>query len=267
MSFFHSNRARKVSTQPGAPASPRVALFTPLPPAKTGTAEYGIALASELAKLVELEVFDKVPHRFDPRAFDLVVYQIANNPHHAPFYNLALRHPGVVVLHEVNLHHLIQSITLKGASRQAYLREVVYEIFGADTLDLDREHHGLRVPQPHHFTMARRLLDRSTACIVHSEYAMGQVHLRGFRNPIVVIPHGTSVRHLDAAKHRQSLGVGTADPLIGIFGYQRPDKKVSECLLTFRKLLARIPTLVSILLTIGWPRTPLFMRVGKHSRR
>ncbi len=29
----------------------------------------------------------------------------------------------------------------------------------------------------------------------------------------------------------------------------------------------RIPTLVSILLTIGWPRTPLFMRVGKHSRR
>ena len=31
--------------------------------------------------------------------------------------------------------------------------------------------------------------------------------------------------------------------------------------------LARIPTLVSILLTIGWPRTPLFMRVGKHSRR
>ncbi len=32
-------------------------------------------------------------------------------------------------------------------------------------------------------------------------------------------------------------------------------------------VLARIPTLVSILLTIGWPRTPLFMRVGKHSRR
>ena len=33
------------------------------------------------------------------------------------------------------------------------------------------------------------------------------------------------------------------------------------------RVLARIPTLVSILLTIGWPRTPLFMRVGKHSRR
>jgi len=31
--------------------------------------------------------------------------------------------------------------------------------------------------------------------------------------------------------------------------------------------LVRISTLVSVLLTIGWPRTPLFMRVGKHSRR
>ena len=30
---------------------------------------------------------------------------------------------------------------------------------------------------------------------------------------------------------------------------------------------ARISTLVSVLLTIGWPRTPLFIRVGKHSRR
>ena len=34
-----------------------------------------------------------------------------------------------------------------------------------------------------------------------------------------------------------------------------------------KDISARIPTLVSILLTIGWPRTPLFMRVGKHSRR
>ena len=34
-----------------------------------------------------------------------------------------------------------------------------------------------------------------------------------------------------------------------------------------RSNITRIPTLVSILLTIGWPRTPLFMRVGKHSRR
>ena len=31
--------------------------------------------------------------------------------------------------------------------------------------------------------------------------------------------------------------------------------------------VTRISTLVSVLLTSGWPRTPLFMRVGKHSRR
>ena len=39
--------------------------------------------------------------------------------------------------------------------------------------------------------------------------------------------------------------------------------RVVQC----KMILTRIPTLVSILLTIGWPRTPLFMRVGKHSRR
>ena len=34
-----------------------------------------------------------------------------------------------------------------------------------------------------------------------------------------------------------------------------------------QSVYTRISTLVSVVLTIGWPRTPLFMRVGKHSRR
>ena len=45
------------------------------------------------------------------------------------------------------------------------------------------------------------------------------------------------------------------------------DLKGYEAIVHLAGLSTRIPTLVSILLTIGWPRTPLFMRVGKHSRR
>ena len=71
---------------------------------------------------------------------------------------------------------------------------------------------------------------------------------------------------------------GKYDP----FGaYPGPDRQLSTAVLNeVREMIAgirdgglnfdicaRIPTLVSILLTIGWPRTPLFMRVGKHSRR
>jgi hypothetical protein len=91
---------------------PRVALFTPLPPAKTGTADYGASLAAELEKLVSLKVYENAPVTFDPGQFDHVVYQIGNNPYHAGIYELALQHPGVVVLHEASVHYLVRSLTL-----------------------------------------------------------------------------------------------------------------------------------------------------------
>src|ERR1035441_572384 len=111
---------------------PRVALFTPLPPARTGTADYGASLAAELEKLVALTVYEKAPAGFDPARFDHVVYQIGNNPYHADSYELALQHPGVVVLHEASVHYLVRSLTLSRGNHKGYLREVMYEIFGND---------------------------------------------------------------------------------------------------------------------------------------
>ena len=84
---------------------PRVALFTPLPPARTGTADYGASLAAEMEKLVSLTIYENPPIAFDADRFDHIVYQIGNNPFHAGIYKLALRHPGVVVLHEASVHY------------------------------------------------------------------------------------------------------------------------------------------------------------------
>ena len=56
---------------------PRVALFTPLPPAKTGTADYGASLAAELEKLVSLKVYKDAPVTFDPGQFNSVVIRVA----------------------------------------------------------------------------------------------------------------------------------------------------------------------------------------------
>ena len=110
----------------------RVALFTPLPPSRTGTADYAAALVAELARRVNLQVFEKAPWHFEPKNFDAVVYQIANNPYHAPFYELALEFPGIVVIHEPNLHDLIKGTLLHSGRESAYLQEVLYEIFACD---------------------------------------------------------------------------------------------------------------------------------------
>jgi len=233
-----------------------VAMFTPLPPADTGTADYAAGLIGELRSRLDLTVLDAVPAAFDPSAFDVLVYQIANNPYHADIYSLALQHPGIVVLHEVNLHYLVQGLTLHQGDEKAYLREVMFEIFGPG---YEQGHHvsPIHWPEPGAFTMARRLLERSRGGIVHSACAAAEVRAKGFRAPLAVIPHGAEVRDLDTAACRASLGVEARSPVVGIFGYQRPDKRITECLRAFRLLLDVAPGAKLVIAGQGHPQVPL----------
>src|SRR5258708_10291830 len=178
---------------------PHAAVFTPLPPARTGTADYAAALIPELRKLMEVEVFSGEQNGFDPLAYDAVLYQIGNNPHHAGAYRAALRFPGVVALHEANVHDLVAGFTLK--HHDAYFREVMYEVFGQEIASIPKDGLTRRDPQPRVFTMLRRLLDHSTGCIVHNRFSESEVRMKGFRGPLARIPHGASVRHIDGAPY------------------------------------------------------------------
>ena len=62
---------------------------------------------------------------YDPAQFDIDVYQVGNNPFHTFVYEAALRRPGVVVMHEANLHHLIADYTIRRGNWDAYMAEVV----------------------------------------------------------------------------------------------------------------------------------------------
>jgi SAM-dependent methyltransferase len=230
-------------------------MFTPLPPARTGTADYAAQLIGELQKLVTLQVFEKA-RRVNLKSFDAVIYQIANNPYHAGIYDMAIEQPGISVLHEVNLHDLIKGQTLNYGNRRAYLRKVMYEVYGADIEDAERADL-FEVPQPRAFTMLRHLLDRSQRCIVHSAYAERGLRQKGFAGPVAVIPHGSSVRNLDSAACRHAIGAGSAAPLIGLFGFQRPDKRGLECFRAFETLLASCPAAQFLVVGEAHPEVPL----------
>lgn len=241
----------------GRAKRPRVALFTPLPPARTGTADYGAALAAEMSKIVSLTTYEGAAAGFDPLRFDHVVYQVGNNGYHAAIYEMALRHPGVVVLHEASVHYLVRSLTLSRGDDAGYLREVMYEMFGRDDGPGAAKHLPIESPQPHEFLMLRRLLDRSVGCLVHSHYAERLVRLKGFRGPIGVTPHGVHVKTMETAAYRAALGVGAETPLVGVFGYQRPDKQIWESLLMFKELAEAVPEARLLILGEQHPMVPL----------
>jgi len=235
----------------------RVAFFSPLPPSKSGIADYSAALLDPLKLEVELEVFSENGEQFDASHFDLPLYQIGNNPYHTFAYETALRHPGVVVLHEANLHHLITELTIRRDDWDAYLAEAEYN-GGARALAYARRVRALEVgPDYDGLPMLRRLLERSRAVIVHSRFVAGEVRKAGFTGPLAVIPHGAWIPTGDRMGFRQRLGLDELTPLVGAFGFLKPYKRIAESLRAFRRVVKLAPEAKMILVGEPHPDFPV----------
>lgn len=228
-----------------------------MPPAKSGIADYSAALLAELAKLSELEVFPGKAPEFDPGRFDLALYQIGNNIYHDFCYESAIEHPGVVVIHEANLHHLIADLTIKRGDWDAYLRAVAEEGSQAD-MEYARRVRALEVgPDYEGLPMLRRLLSRSKAAIVHSAHVERELRAAGFEGPVAKIQHGAWIPQASRSAYRQRLGIDEITPLIGIFGFLKPYKRIAESLRAFRRLVRLEPNAKLILVGEPHPELPL----------
>ena len=241
----------------------KVAVFTPLNPARCGVSDYSEALLAHIGNHLETTVFvdDYQPDRFtgdekitfrpaaefDPAEFDGTVYHVGNNPYHIHAYDAALEHPGIVVLHEFSLHHLMAAATIARGDWDTYLAEAEYN-GGAEALAFARRVRTLEIgPDYEGLAMNRRLLERSKALIVHSPFLHRQVRRAGFDLPIAHIPHGAWIPEVNRHQYRAKLGLDESTPLIGVFGFLKPYKRIAESLRALARLVRIHPEVRMIL--------------------
>jgi len=117
----------------------KIAYFTPLSPIKSGISEYSEKeLLPYLKKYCKIElIIDKgykpsnkfikdnfkifTYNKFQDN-YDLLLYHIGNNPFHIYSYEFALQKPGVVVLHDAFIHHLVRRMTLGKRESSKYVK-------------------------------------------------------------------------------------------------------------------------------------------------
>jgi len=235
----------------------RVAFFSPLPPARSGIADYSEALIEFLRPLVDLEIFSRADRKFEPARFDVALYHVGNNAFHDFVYETALRHPGVVVMHEPNLHHLIADLTIRRGDWDAYVRECEYQGGEAARQFAERVRKLEVGPDYEGLPMITRLLESARGAIVHSRFVEGQVRAAGFAGPVGVIPHGAWIPEADRHAWRYKLGLDEITPLIGIFGFLKPYKRILESLRAFRRLVRLAPDAKMILVGEPHPEFPV----------
>lgn len=235
----------------------RIAFFSPLPPAKSGIADYSAVLLDHLRNFAEVEAFASRPERFDPSNYDAIIYQLGNNPYHTFVYEMAMEHPGVVVLHEANLHHLIADLTIRRGDWDAYLRDV--EINAGEEARAFAERHvkTLEMGPDYDIPMLKPVLARSRGAIVHSAAVENELRGLGYEGPVAKIPHGAWLVDADRLAYRARLGLNERIPLIGIFGFLKPYKRIAESLRAFSRLIRLAPEARMILVGEAHPELPL----------
>ncbi|MCS7008018.1 MAG: hypothetical protein NZL88_10745, partial [Gaiellaceae bacterium] len=99
----------------------RVAYFSPMPPERTGIADYSALLVPALRERIDVVVVRRGRTRA-PRRVDVCLYHIGNNPDaHAWIVDALRRRPGVVCLHDFVLHHLAAGLTIGRRDGHGYL--------------------------------------------------------------------------------------------------------------------------------------------------
>jgi glycosyltransferase involved in cell wall biosynthesis len=175
----------------------------------------------------------------DADVADVHLYHLGNNRLHIDIYRRALEKPGVIVLHDAVLQHLM----LGTLDERQYIAEWVYnygEWRRAAGEDLWRERANASADHRYfEFPMLRRVVDASRAVIVHNPGAAEIVTNHG-AGKVEIIPHFYEAAEepsaADVAGFRGRIGVGPATRLFGIFGYLREPKRVAQCIRAFERL-------------------------------
>ncbi len=193
----------------GGGAAEGLVVFSPLPPTRSGIADYTAELLPALGRMARVtavvaserdlrpvegaEVVAEVEYRRRSALHGLPhLYQLGNNLHGAHVYRAALRWPGAVLLHDPVLHDLVEALTLGRGDRIGY-EAVLAENYGPAGRRLARlRHAGVFSPaQRTLLPLHRHVLDRSRGVLVHSRFAASRLEVAA-DVPVRVVPHHVS---------------------------------------------------------------------------
>lgn len=239
----------------------RVAYFSPLPPARSGIADYSTELLPHLAQHVQLTLFTPDPTQIDPNLvtqfdvhplsdypaqrwqFDVALHQMGNSEYHAAHYEMFCRYPGLVVLHDYFLHHFLAHNTAGQGNLAGYVRELAYA-HGQAGVNLARQiRTGQRPTVVFERPLNQRLLNLSLGTIVHSRYVQHLLANEGYHShhiPALISPH-------PAQSRRAELGLADDAIVFGSFGQVNQARQFELSLRAFRQVVAQVPNAIYLI--------------------
>ncbi|MBA5687994.1 glycosyltransferase [Rugamonas apoptosis] len=236
---------------PASARKPRLAFVSPLPPERTGIADYAAQLLPALTAHFEIELVLKQEQLTLPPAlaalprrtvdwfaehgagYDHILYQFGNSPFHSHMFPLLRQHPGVVVLHDFFLSSVLVYEQLSGLLPHAWSEALAAHGYpalraglggGADAAEAAKRDYPGNLP----------VLRDASHVIVHSDHA--RVLARQWYGAqadrdwsVVPLPRAAPpARDGARAAARTALGIRPGAYLVCSFGFIAPTKLTHE---------------------------------------
>lgn len=233
----------------------KIAYLSPLPPQRTGVADYSKELLPALADLAEVDLWVDEPTTIEQpphsrifnyveqpeahdalRHYDSIIYHMGNSPAHRNIYRMLLRYPGVVVLHDFVLHHFFAAYYLEALQSPAsYIEEMAYN-YGREgeqearkALQSERQ---IWDNEPIRYPLNKRVLDQARGVIVHSEFARRMVCQSHPYLPVakVNLPVAAVQSPPDTRELRQRYGIPPHCMVLASLGFGSVAKRIELAL-------------------------------------
>ena len=223
----------------------RLDYVSPLPPVRSGIADYSVDLLPELAARAEVRLIglpgqaidQSVSARWPVAEFAtagedgrLPLYQMGNNRYHEGVLELASQLPGVLTLHDVVLHHLLLDVTLG--------RHLFYEYkarlrrdhgWMGEAAALAKRWGAYGMAPVFALAAHRTVLARQRGVLVHSAWAEGVVREENPGVRVRAVPMGVPLPPAadagEGLEMRRRLGLPADAVVLGSFGFQTPIKR------------------------------------------
>lgn len=260
-------------------------IFSPLPPAKSGIADYMLELLPALGEWRPVFVVCETPPEAQPTGDWQVlnldgyrnnpalhkfphIYQIGNNADHVFAYRAFRERPGILVQHDFNLHYLVEDVTLVQGDVRGY-RNIMREEYGEAGATLaDLRQTGLfSEAQKLALPLNTHLLHQAQGLIVHSHWVFNRLP-EHIRPRTLVIPHhyapqADAFADLPQAVARARLDLPADGFVLLSLGYITPPKQIHTTLAALALLRQRGAQFTFV---IGGQRNPGF-DIDAHIRQ
>lgn len=224
---------------------PRILWASPLPPARTGVADYAAELLPALAGRARIRVLpppgwrpgrdwppelEIAPADAEAAPGEIVLIHLGNNPHHLWLLPRLRAGNGVVVLHDAVLHHLLVEETVARGELEAY-EEALMLAHGPFATAIAKARaigHSGRLDA---FLLPARaaFLQYCRGVITHSDWAASVISSECSSLPVARVPLAAAdPGPVDRAAVRALLGIDADDLVLMHLGYLGPEKGLEE---------------------------------------